>query len=670
MASQIPGAKKMSMSDFTIRRYLTAIALCMSATTALAQAGMTAKDASDATIQSNRDLASTLAWQDDQDFEFAQRGFISRPRSTIIRDTSGKVVWNMDQFANQALDAPAPDTVNPSLWRQARLNSHYGLFKVAERIYQVRGYDLSNISIIEGDTGYIVVDPLITAEVAAAAMDLVFAHLPRKPVVAVIYSHSHADHFGGVKGVVDEEDVRSGKVRIFASAGFMDFAVSENILAGNVMTRRASYMFGSLLPKNDRGAVGVGLGKTTSSGNVTLIQPTDIITADGEKNIDGVIFEFMNTPFAEAPAEMMFYLPQMKAFYAAEEANATLHNLYTLRGAQVRDAKLWSRYLHDALDVVDADTEVLFGGHHWPRWGNDNITSYLGKQGDAYKYIHDQTLRLANHGYTMTEIADMIELPDNLAKAWFNRGYYGSVNHNAKAVYQKYLGWFDGNPANIHPLPIESSAKKYVEYMGGSDAVLGKARQAFADHDYRWVVEVVNHVVFAEPNNAEARTLQADALEQLGYQAESGQWRNFYLTGASELRNGVFQGDAPRTSRRDFISALSLDSFFDYMGVKLNGPEAAAKNLIFNFNFTDSGDRYRITVRNGVLNYKAATQSPDADATITLSRQGLIALTLLGRPPASLIETGIISVEGNTGALEEMMSLFDTFEFWFNIVTP
>ena len=658
----------MSKSYATKMRWVAAVALCLSTINAGAQSG--AKEASEATIESNRDMAASLAWQDDQDFEFAQRGFIGRPQSAVNRDSSGKVVWNMDQFAYQALDAPAPDTVNPSLWRQARLNSHYGLFKVAERIYQVRGYDLSNLSIIEGDTGYIVVDPLLTAEVAAAAMELVYEHLPRKPVVAVIYSHSHADHFGGVKGVVEEEAVKSGKVRIIASEGFMDFAVSENILAGNVMTRRASYMFGSLLPKDASGLVDSGLGKATSSGSVTLIEPTDIITTDETKNIDGVIFEFMNTPFAEAPAEMMFYLPQMKAFYAAEEANATLHNLYTLRGAQVRDAKLWSQYLHDALDDVDADTEVLFGGHHWPRWGYNNITDYLGKQGDAYKYIHDQTLRLANHGYTMTEIAEMIELPDSLASAWFNRGYYGSVNHNAKAVYQKYLGWFDGNPANIHPLPIESSARKYVEYMGGSAAVLEKAKKAFADHEYRWVVEVVNHVVFAEPDNVEARTLQADALEQLGYRAESGQWRNFYLTGALELRNGVFQGNAPRTARRDFISALSLDSFFDYMGVKLNGPNAADKNLIFNFNFTDSGDRYRITVANGVLNYKPATQSPDADATISLSRQGLVALALLGRPPASLVENGIITVEGNTGALEEMMSLFDSFEFWFNIVTP
>jgi alkyl sulfatase BDS1-like metallo-beta-lactamase superfamily hydrolase len=661
----------MMMSYFTTRQWITAIALCIGATAVLAQSDASAKDASEGTIRSNRAMADRLAWQDTRDFDFAQRGFVAKRDSTLIRNASGKVVWNMDAFAYQELDAPAPDTVNPSLWRQARLNAQHGLFKVTDRIYQVRGYDLSNLSIIEGETGYIVVDPLLTAEVAEAAMDLVYEHLGRKPVVAVIYSHSHADHFGGVKGVVERDEVISGKVKILASEGFMDFAASENVLAGNVMPRRASYMFGSLLPRDATGLVDGGLGKGTSRGSITLIEPTGVITGDHEEmTIDGVVFEFMNTPFAEAPAEMMFYLPQMKAFYAAEEANATLHNLYTLRGAQVRDASLWSRYLRDAVNSIEPDIDVLFGGHHWPRWGHDDIVDYLAKQADVYKYIHDQTLRLANHGYTMTEIAEMIEIPDTLASAWFTRGYYGSVNHNVKAVYQKYLGWFDGNPANIHPLPQTSSAEKYVEYMGGAAAVLEKARQAFADHEYRWVAEVVNHVVFADPDNVEARSLQADALEQLGYQAESAQWRNFYLTGARELRNGVTQGSAPSTIRSDVINALSLDMFFDFLGVKLNGPKAADKNLAFNFNFTDSGDRYRVTVANGVLNYRSVTESPDADATISLTRQGLVALALLGRAPALLVENGVISVEGNMDAVDELMSLLDNFEFWFNIVTP
>lgn len=638
---------------------------------AFAQGTPGPREATAGTIRANRHLADTLAWQDTQDFEFAQRGFIARLDEPVIVNDAGRQVWTTEPFAYQSLDAPPPDTVNPSLWRQAKLNALHGLFQVTERIYQVRGYDLSNLSIIVGDTGYIVVDPLLTAEAASAAMGLVYRHLPEKPVVAVIYSHSHADHFGGVKGVVDPRDVAAGKVKIIAPEGFLHHAASENVLAGNVMPRRASYMYGTLLQKNAKGLVDGGLGKGVSSGGITLIEPTDIVTGRGEvMTIDGVGFHFINTPFAEAPAEMMFALPQMNAFYAAEEANATLHNLYTLRGAQVRDARLWSRYLHDAAAGLDAGTEVLFGGHHWPRWGHDHITDYLRKQADTYKYIHDQTLRLANHGYTPIEIAEMIELPESLASAWFNRGYYGTVNHNVKAVYQKYLGWFDGNPANMHPLPPVERATKYVDYMGGAAAVLEKARQAYENHDYRWVVEVVNHVIFANPDNADARSLQADALEQLGYQAESAQWRNFYLTGAMELRNGVMRGGAPRTIRTDVINALSLDMFFDFLGVKLNGPQAADKYIVLDFSFTDSGDRYRMTVENGVLNYHQGAGSTEATTRISLTRQGLVAFALLGRPPATLVGNGVMAVDGDMAPLEALASLLDRFEFWFDIVTP
>ena len=660
----------MSTENRNVAWYKTAILLLtVTGSVAHGQAGFEAKNATDATINANRELANRLQWQDRQDFDFAKRGFIAKHPNTIIRDASGKVVWDMDQFAFQTGDAPS--TVNPSLWRQAQLNSLHGLFKVTDRIYQVRGYDLSNLSVIEGDTGYIVIDPLITREVAKAAMDLVYEHLPRKPVVAVIYSHSHADHFGGVKGVVGEEDVRTGDVRIIASEGFMEHAVSENILAGNVMTRRASYMFGSLLPKDEKGGVGVGLGKAVSSGQVTLIEPTDVIAMTGEELvIDGVRIVFMNTPFAEAPAETMFYLPQMKAFYAAEEANATLHNLYTLRGAQVRDSLLWSGYLDEAINIIDSDTEVLFGGHHWPRWGYGNIVDYLGKQRDVYKYIHDQTLRLANHGYTMNEIAEVVELPDELSHAWFNRGYYGSVNHNVKAVYQKYLGFFDGNPANIHPLPPTEAARKYVEFMGGPDTLLDKAKQAYANSEYRWVAEVVNHLVFADPENRAARQLQADALEQLGYQAESGQWRNFYLTGAKELRHGVSKADTTRTASPDMIKALTLDMFFNYMAVRLNGPQAAERQLVLNFDFQDTNEAYLVSASNGVLHHKLGSYSPDADATVRLTRDGLIAMMLLGEPVAVLVENGVIEIEGDAGALEKLISLLDNFEFWFNIVTP
>ena len=637
--------------------------------TVFAEAPAKRNAASEATQENNAQVRAELPFDFAEDFELAARGFVGKPDSLVVRDASGRVVWDMDQFAFE--QGGAPDTVNPSLWRQAKLNAMHGLFKVTDRIYQVRGYDLSNLSVIEGDTGYIIVDPLITEEVAKAAMDLIYEHLPKKPVVAVIYSHSHADHFGGVKGVTSEADVADGKVRIIASAGFMKFAVSENILAGNVMSRRAAYMFGGLLPKDEKGGVGVGLGKAISSGQVTLIEPTDIVTqARQEIVVDGVRMVFMNTPFAEAPAELMFYLPQMKAFYAAEEANATLHNLYTLRGAEVRDALLWSKYLHNAIDQVDDEPEVLFGGHHWPRWGYESIVDYLAKQGDSYQYIHDQTLRLANHGFTMDEISEQLELPPELGHAWYNRGYYGTVSHNSRAVYQKYLGFFDGNPANMHPLPPEESGKKYVEFMGGADELLRKAHAAYDSSEYRWVAEAVNHLVFADPDNTEARALQASALEQLGYQAESGQWRNFYLTGAMELRNGLPATGALQTASPDMIKALSLDSLFDYLAVKLNGPKSAGQRIAINFRFQDTGDDYLVTLANGVLHHAADPQAESADATVTLSRGGLVAMALLGQPVSALVDSGAVAVEGDVAALENLFGLLDNFDFWFNIVTP
>lgn len=631
--------------------------------------GIDTNSASAATRASNQAMSRSLDWANTEDFEFATRGFI-HAGGGIVRDSDDNAVWDIRQFSFQAPDSAAPDTVNPSLWRQARLNSIHGLFKVTDGVYQVRGYDLSNLSIIEGDTGYIVVDPLITAEVAAAAMELVFEHLPRKPVVAVIYSHSHADHFGGVRGVTSDAAVASGETQVIASEGFMDFALSENVLAGNVMTRRASYMFGSLLPINPRGGVGVGLGKGISTGRVTLIEPTDIITQTPEERvIDGVRFVFMNTPFAEAPAELMFYLPDHRAFYAAEEANATLHNLYTLRGAQVRDALLWSQYLDAALELIDADTEVLFGGHHWPRWGYDTIANYLAKHRDAYRYIHDQTLRLANHGFGMSEIAEQLTLPDELASQWFNRGYYGSVNHNVKAVYNKYLGWFDGNPAGLHPLPPVDVARRYVNFMGGGEALLEKARKSYAEADYRWVAEVVNHLVFAEPDNAAARQLQADTLEQLGYQAESGQWRNFYLTAARELRHGVTRTATARTLSPDLIAGLSNESLFDYLAVRLNGPAAAGRTLDLQVNFTDDDDRFAVNVENGVLHYRRDRQNARAEVTLNLGRRGFAALMLADTPAETLQESGLLDIEGDPRVLDEFLGLLDRFEFWFNIVT-
>jgi len=627
------------------------------------------REAQSTTREANAAAADVLPFDDIDDFSLVRRGLVAKPASARILDEAGKLVWDPELFAFVHGEPPA--SVNPSLWRQAQLNSHYGLYRVADRIYQVRGFDVSNMTIIEGDTGYIVVDTLLTAETARAAMEFVAEHLPQKPIVAVIYSHSHADHFGGVKGVITQEDADEGRVRVIASEGFMDYAVSENILAGNVMTRRASYMFGSLLPKDEKGGIGAGLGNAISTGEVTLVAPTELITQTGEELvIDGVRFVFMNTPFAEAPAELMFYLPQMKAFFSAEEANATLHNVYTMRGAQVRDALLWSRYLHEAVDLIPEDTDTLFGSHHWPRWGHDEIVEYLTKQGDTYRYIHDQTLRLANHGYTMDEISEQLDLPPELANAWYNRGYYGTVSHNSRAVYQKYLGYFDGNPANMHPLPPEAAAQRYVDFMGGADTLLENARGAFEEGDYRWVAEVVNHLVFADPDNQQARHLQADALEQLGYQAESGQWRNFYLTAASELRNGVVRTNATRTARADMINALSLSELFDYVAVRLNGPKAAGKRVTLNFSFTDSNTTYVAKLANGVLNHKVGNASPDAVATIVLSRPAFLAMMLGGVPVESLKANGMIEVDGDEDALPEFLGLLDEFEFWFNIVTP
>ena len=626
-------------------------------------------DATAATAGANSRVLEVLPFHDDADFELADRGFIGKEDSLVIRGNDGKVIWDMDRFAFGTGEASA--SVNPSLWRQMQLNSRHGLFKVTDGVYQVRGYDLSNLSIIEGDTGYIVVDPLVSEETARAAMDLVFAHLPKKPIRAVIYSHSHADHFGGVKGVIDADSIARDNTRIIASAGFMEHVVSENVLAGNAMTRRVTYMFGNLIPVGEKGAVGVGLGQGVSAGNVTLIEPTDIITKTGEElTIDGVRMVFMNVPYAEAPAEMMFFLPDMKAFYAAEEANGTLHNLYTLRGAQVRDALLWSGYLHEAADLIDPETEVLFGGHHWPRWGYEDIVEYLRKQGDAYRYLHDQTLRLANHGYTMKEISDSITLPPELAHAWYNRGYYGSVSHNVRAVYNKYLGYFDGNPATLHELPPAESGRKYVEFMGGADAVLEKAREAYDEGEYRWVAEVVNHLVFAEPDNEAARRLQADALEQLGYQAESGQWRNFYLTGAQELRDGVVAMAAARTVSPDMLGALTISDLFNYSAVRLNGDKAAGKRLQFDFVFEDSGERYLVDLANGVLHHKLDAAGDSPDATLRLSRGSLMALLLANVPVEALVATGSLSIDGDVEAVKSLVSLLDEFEFWFNIVTP
>ncbi len=627
-------------------------------------------DATKYTEAANNLLLNELNWEDVQDFENASRGFIASLDDPVIKGENGHAVWNLDAYPFLA-EETAPPSVNPSLWRQSRLVANYhGLFKVTDGVYQIRGFDLSVMSIIESDNGCVVVDPLISADVARAGMALFYKHVGRKPVAAVIYTHSHIDHWGGVKGVVSQADVQAGKTKIIAPEHFMEHAVSENVIAGNVMTRRASYMYGNLLPKDPKGQVGAGLGQTTSTGLVTLIPPTDDITHTGQKMmIDGLEIEFQLTPDTEAPAEMNFLFPKYRALCMAENCTHNMHNLYTLRGAPVRDAKAWAYYIDEAIGVFNGRYDVIFASHHWPTWTAESGVEFLKKQRDMYKYLHDETLRLANQGFTILEIPELIELPADLFNSWYNRGYYGSINHNVKAIYQRYLGFFDGNPATLHPLPPEAAGQKYVEFMGGAEALLAKAYESFAKGEYRWVAQVVNHLVFADPDNKAARDLQADALEQLGYQAESGIWRNFYLSAAKELRDGVLDLDTPQLGS-DVIKATPLDMFFDLLAVRLIGPKAAGKKIVLNAVFTDIDEQYLLVVENGVLNYAKGKQAPEADATLTLSRTALDEVILGEAKLADKLAAGEAQISGSPEKLMEFLSLMDTFEFWFNIVTP
>ena len=536
------------------------------------------QDASEFTKAVNDELLSLLPFEDRQDFEDAARGHIADISGSVVHAPDGRVTWDPNKFAFVGGEKPCPPTVNPSLWRQSQLCAKGGLFKVVDRMYQVRNHDISNLTIVEGDSGLILFDPLISTECSKAALELYFEHRPQKPVVAVVYSHSHVDHYGGVKGVISEEDVAAGKVRVIAPEGFLEAAVSENVMAGNVMTRRALYQYGSLIPFDEKGNVGLGLGTSISLGTITLIAPTETITETGQKlDIDGLTFEFMLAPDTEAPSEMHWFIEELGALTAAENCCHTLHNTYTLRGAQIRDPHAWSQYLGETIERWGAKTEVLYGMHHWPVWGSDRAVDLLSKGRDAYGFINDETLRLANHGFGPAEIAEQVKLPDVLDRHWALRGYYGTLNHNVKATYVKYLGWFDGNPATLYPLPPEDGAKKYLEFMGGAAAVLEKARAAYDRGEYRWIAEVVNHVVFAEPHNSAARELQANALEQLGYQSEAGTWRNLYLTGAQELRHGTPDVKLPSSASEDSIKAMSLDLFFNYMGVRLNGAKAGGQ---------------------------------------------------------------------------------------------
>lgn len=630
------------------------------------------KEASGFTRAANRAVLEQLPFEDPQDFEDASRGFVAPlPEGHVVKE-DGDFVYDTARLAFTEGREESPDTVNPSLWRQARLVAKGGLFEVCDRIYQVRNLDISNLTVIEGDTGVIVVDPLISAETARAALDLYFEHRPEKPVVAVIHSHSHVDHYGGVRGVVDEGDVRDGRVKIIAPEGFLEAAVSENVMAGNAMSRRAMFQFGPLLAPDEKGTVGVGLGSGISLGTITLIPPTDHITEDGQRMvIDGLTFEFMPTPDTEAPAEMHWFIEELNAVTAAENCVHTLHNTYPIRGAQVRDPQAWSHYLNETIERWGSRAEVMYGMHHWPVWGSERVVEMLSKGRDAYRYINDQTLRLANHGLTPDEIAEVLELPDSIAGHWATRGYYGTVSHNVKATYTRYLGWYDGNPANLNGLPPVEAAERYVEFMGGAEQVLSRAREYFEKGEYRWVAEVVNRVVFSDPSNQEARDLEADAMEQLAYQTESATWRNAYLTAAQELRLGTPELPISADSASpDSIAALTLEMIFNYLGMRLNGPDAGAREITLNLTFPDTNQNGWLKLSNGALSHSVERSSPAPDATVTLDRSTLNSIVTGRLELEQAISSGEIRVEPDPAPLLELIGLLDDFNLWFPVIEP
>jgi alkyl sulfatase BDS1-like metallo-beta-lactamase superfamily hydrolase len=602
------------------------------------------------------------------DFEAARRGLVAPFDPPRVENEKGRVVWELESY--DFLDSEPPPTVNPSLWRQSQLCRIAGLFELAPGFYQLRGFDLSNMHVVEGDEGILVIDPLVSAETAAAALALYREHRGDRPVTGLLYTHSHVDHFGGAKGVVSQEEIEARNIPVLAPAGFLHHAVSENVFAGTAMGRRAGYMYGALLPRGPEGQVGSGLGQTTSLGSITLIPPNlDVAETGQEEIVDGIRMSFQLTPGTEAPAEMNVHFPDARALCIADNAARAMHNILTPRGALVRDPRIWAHYLDEAIDLFGDRSDVLFAGHHWPCWGGEEIVDYLGKQRDLYTYLHDQTLRLMNQGLTGPEIAEAIELPPSLAEEWHCREYYGSISHNVKAIYQRYMGWFDGNPAHLweHP-PVEQS-RRYVEFMGGAEAVLEKARASFEQGDYRWVAEVVNRVVFAEPENRAARELQAEALERLGFGAENATWRNFFLMGARELREGI-SGTPTATAPADVVAHLTVSQLLDAMAIRLDGPRAAEHRLRIDWTVTDPDEQHRIEIRNGVMRHRPGSHDPPADAGLVVDREALDQLLLKTADVAELAESGRLRVEGDGVKLGELLGLLDEPDPGFAIVTP
>ncbi|AYC31519.1 MBL fold metallo-hydrolase [Pseudomonas cavernae] len=659
----------MSLSSFARHRRTLLASLIAATLSQPLLAAESSKPASAITAAKNAEVLKTLPFSDRLDYETATRGLIA-PFTGQVKNAEGKVVWDIDAY--QFLDNDkAAASVNPSLWRLAQLNKYAGLFEVAPKIYQIRGMDVSNMTIIEGDDGLFVIDPLAVSETAKAGMELYFQHRPKKPVVAVAYSHSHADHFGGVRGVVDEADVKAGKVRIYAPSGFMEHVASENVFAGNAMLRRAQFQFGSLLPRGEQGQVEAGMGKSVPvGGTLTLIAPTDLIQKEYETHtIAGLEVEFQLTPGTEAPSEMNFFFPEMRALCMSENTTQMMHNILTPRGALVRDAKAWSQYIDASLTRYADKSDVMFVSHNWPVWGGERIRTFLADQRDMYAFLNNRTLNLANKGLTPTEIAaKMDKLPGELENKWYLRSYYGSLSHNSRAVYQRYLGWYDANPANLNPLTPSDAGAHYVEALGGADAVKKLIKTAIDKGDYRWAATLGNHLVFAQPDDQAAKNLQADALEQLGYQTENALWRNMYLTATMELRNGVPKAGT-QTGRIDLVRAMEAGLFFDYLAVRLDSDKAQGHDMTLNWDFGDIDKSYALSLRNGVLTHIEG-RNGKADVTVKLDKSTLDQISARQLDFPTAIKQGAIKLEGNGKKLGEFLGLLDSFDPQFNIVTP
>jgi alkyl sulfatase BDS1-like metallo-beta-lactamase superfamily hydrolase len=627
--------------------------------------GTAPKDATNHTRQAN---AATKDHFDPLDFDRAGRGLVAQHPTGAI-ETPGGVVWDINRYSFIEEGSVNPDTVNPSLWRQAQLNNIHGLFEVAPGIWQARGYDISNITFIAGETGWIVIDPLTVEPCARACLDLANACLGERPVVAVIYTHSHTDHFGGVLGVTTQADVDTGRCRVIAPEHFLRETMAENVIAGYAMIRRAMYQFGPLLPAGPKAHVDCGLGKAVPFWPPGLIAPTEDITHTGQELVvDGVRIIFQMTPEAEAPAEMNFFFPDQGWLCTAENCTHNMHNLVPIRGAQARDALKWSKYIGEMIEMFGPEVELMFASHHWPRWGNEDVMSYLALQRDLYRWIHDQTMRYANHGYNATEIAELLEMPPEFRAEGHTTGYYGDLGHNVKAVFQRYLSWYDGNPANLWKLPPVEAGARYVELAGGPDALLAQARGWFDAGEYRWVAELLNHLVFADATNLAARELQADTFEQLGYQSESATFRNAYLTGAQELRNGTMPS-AP-AGRSGYLDAMTIGQFFDALAVRLRAEDVGGLSVSINFRFTDPQENWVLSLSHRTLYAVADRQDPTAAVTFAMSKSTLSAVSVGTTSFADAIASGAATAEGDVAAADQIFGHLDVFMTNFGLVEP